>query len=313
MSVSKLPLSLSLGLSLLACTPGGDKVSLPEKPIASVPPKSETPVVQASPASGEAQAAPAAPAEPAAATAPLNEAKAKSETTAVSSRLSGEVSSQRRSNLAFRVPGFVQEIKLRPGNNCKKGDVLATLDPRDFKLGYDIAKNQKELARVALENSKSEFEREDHLRKENASTAAYFDKVKAGFDKSKLDYELADLNLKKAEQALSDTRLVAPYDCVVAKQMKYVGENVQSGNAVFEIYDTTDVELNFSVPERLAGQIKVGDQLQISIPATSYKGSVEIIRLVPVVDENSRTFKVVAKAPQDQRVVPGLYAEASLR
>jgi len=82
---------------------------------------------------------------------------------------------------------------------------------------------------------------------------------------------------------------------------------------VFEIYDTSDVELNFTVPERLAGQLKVGDKVQVSIPATSYKGSVEIIRLVPVVDEASRTFRIIAKAPQDQRVVPGLYAEASLR
>jgi RND family efflux transporter MFP subunit len=243
----------------------------------------------------------------------LDESKAKTESAAVSSRLSGEVSSQRRSNLAFRVPGFVQEIKLRPGNSCKKGDVLAVLDPRDFRLNFDIAKNQRDLARVALDNSKGDFDREEQLRKENASTAAFFDKVKAGYEKAKLDYELADLNVRRAEQALSDTRLVAPYDCVVAKQMKYVGENVQSGNAVFEIYDTTDVELNFSVPERLAGQLKVGDSLQVSIPATAYKGSVEIIRLVPVVEESSRTFRVVAKAPQDQRVVPGLYAEASLR
>ena len=88
---------------------------------------------------------------------------------------------------------------------------------------------------------------------------------------------------------------------------------MQSGSVVYEIYDTTDVELSFSVPERLAGQLKVGDKLQVTIPATAFKGWVDIIRLVPVVEESSRTFKVVAKAPQDQRVIPGLYAEASLR
>ncbi len=321
-----LPLCLSLGMSLLACTPGGSKVALPEKPVVEAPAQAaQTAEAEPTPAkdtsvsalgSDQAQAAPAVqtPAPAAAVATPaLNESQAKVETTAVSTRLSGEVSSQRRSNLAFRVQGFVQEIKLRPGNSCHKGDVLAVLDPRDFKLNSDVARSQRDLAKVALDNAKSDFEREDSLRKENASTAAFFDKVKAGYDKAKIDYELADLNVRRAEQALSDTRLVAPYDCVVAKQMKYVGENVQSGNAVFEIYDTTDVELSFSVPERLAGQLKVGDKIQVTIPATSYKGSVEIVRLVSVVDEASRTFKVIAKAPQDQRVVPGLYAEASLR
>jgi hypothetical protein len=71
--------------------------------------------------------------------------------------------------------------------------------------------------------------------------------------------------------------------------------------------------LNFQVPERLAGKIKVGDKLKVSIPATGFAGDLEIVRLVPVVEQASRTFRVIAKAPeQDQRVVPGLYAEAQL-
>jgi multidrug resistance efflux pump len=124
---------------------------------------------------------------------------------------------------------------------------------------------------------------------------------------------MADLKLTQAEQAMQDTKLVAPYDCVVTKQLKNVGERVNPGDAVFELYSTSDVELNFQVPERMAGKIKVGDKLKVSIPATGFAGELEIIRLVPVVEQASRTFRVIAKAPQqDERVVPGLYAEAQL-
>lgn len=309
-------LVLGLGLSALtlsSCTKNKEeKVGLPEKPVISEADRATAEVpapAAAAAAPAEAAPAPTTPGgEPAAPAAPPKAAEEN-----VQTRLTGEVSSQRKTNLAFRVTGFVAEIRAKPGDPCKKGDVLATLDARDYKLSADMARSQKEMAQVALANAKSEFGREEELRRQNVSTEAMYDKLKAAYDKARLDLQLADLNLTKAEQALSDTKLTAPYDCVVSKQLKYTGENVQSGNPVFEIYDTTDIELNFSVPERMAGKLKVGDNLQISIPATGFKGDVSIIRLVPVVDEASRTFRVITRAPVDQRIVPGLYAEALLR
>jgi len=233
MTLKKLPVCLGLGLTLIACTPsGGEKASLPEQPIvnAAAPAKAET-TAKSQSLENTAQAAPAAAAQestPGEMKAPvLDEAQAKKDNAPVSSRFSGEVSSQRKAGLAFRVQGFVQEIRLRPGNSCKKGDVLASLDPRDFKLNADVARSQRDLARVALDTSKNEYDRELELKKDNASTAALFDKIKAAYDKARIDFELTELNLKRAEQALADTKLLAPYDCVVTKQMKNIGENVQ--------------------------------------------------------------------------------------
>ncbi len=304
------------GLLLLGCTKSKvDLPATPPKPAAATP----APAADAAPA-GDAQAAPApAPATSAAVQggATASGAAAPSTSTTpdgnVNTRLSGEVASQTKSQLSFRVGGFIQDLKFKTGMACKKGDVLAVLDTRDYRLSLDMARSQKEMARVALNNAQSEFQREEELKKANVSTESMYDKLKTGFDKARLDLQMADLKLTQAEQAMQDTKLVAPYDCVVTKQLKNVGERVNSGDAVFELYNTTDVELNFQVPERLAGKIKVGDKLKVSIPATGFAGDLEVVRLVPVVEQASRTFRVIAKAPdQDQRVVPGLYAEAQL-
>ena len=304
MIVRTLVLSL---LVLSACTKKEEKASLPDKPVVTAASaQAEAPATAApSEMTGEPAAAPTA-AAPAAAT------PAPGQAMTVETRLSGEVSSQRKASLAFRVTGFIQEIKSKPGDPCKKGQVLATLDDRDYRLAQDVARSKRDVARVALVNAKSEFDREEELRRQNVSTEAMYDKLKAAFDKARLDLQLAELELKKSEQAMADTKLLAPYDCVIAKQMKFVGENLQSGNAVFEVYDTTDAELSFAVPERLAGKIKVGDTLKVTIASTGFTGSVPIIRLVPVVEGSSRTFRVIAQAPSDPRIVPGLYAEAIL-
>jgi RND family efflux transporter MFP subunit len=305
------------GLLLLGCTKNKvDLPATPPKPAAATP----APAAESTPV-GDAQAAvpPAPAANPAAVaegTAPGTPAPAGTASAdgSVNTRLSGEVASQTKSQLSFRVSGFIQDLKAKTGMPCKKGDVLAVLDTRDYKLSLDMARSQKELARVALTNAQSEFQREEELKKANVSTESMFDKLKAGYDKARLDLQMADLKLTQAEQAMQDTKLTAPYDCIVTKQLRNVGERVNPGDAVFELYATTDVELNFQVPERMAGKIKVGDKLKVSIPATGFSGDLEVIRLVPVVEQASRTFRVIAKAPeQDQRVVPGLYAEAQLQ
>lgn len=305
------------GLLLLGCTK--NKVDLPAQPPKPAAATSAPAAAESVPA-GEAHAStaplPAATAAlPAGTTAPGAAAPAASATPdgSVNTRLSGEVASQTKSQLSFRVGGFIQDLKFKTGMACKKGDVLGVLDTRDYKLSLDMARSQKEMARVALNNAQSEFQREEELKKANVSTESMFDKLKTGYDKARLDLQMADLKLTQAEQAMQDTKLVAPYDCVVTKQLRNVGERVNPGDAVFELYNTSDIELNFQVPERLAGKIKVGDKLKVSIPATGFAGDLEIVRLVPVVEQASRTFRVIAKAPeQDQRVVPGLYAEAQL-
>ena len=231
----------------------------------------------------------------------------------VKARISGEVASQTKSQISFRVAGFIHELKLKAGDACSKGDVLAVLDSRDLKLSLDIARSQRDLAKVARLNAEQEFQRELQLKKENVSTESMFDRQKAGFDKSKLDLQLAELRVVQAEQGLQDAKLVAPYDCIVTKQLRNLGESVKVGDLVYELYNTTDIELNFSVPENLAGHIKVGDKLKVTISSTGYSGNLEVIRVVPLVEQASRTFRVIAKAPEkDARLVPGLFAEAQL-
>ncbi len=309
------------GLLLLACTkskvdlPAAQPVTQPAAPSSAAPAEQaatpSTPALGVQPAGALAEPTPAAVAQTeASAAAAAQTAKADE---IANTRISGEVASQTKSQLSFRVGGFIQELKVKTGASCKKGEVLAVLDSRDYRLSLDMARSQKEMAKVALGNAQSEFQREVELKKENVSTESMFDKIKAGFDRAKLDLQMAELKQTQAEQALQDNRLVAPYDCVVTKQLRNIGESVKPGDAVYELYDTSDVELNFAVPERLAGKIKVGDKLKVSIPATGFSGQLEVIRLVPVVEQASRTFRVIAKAPeQDQRVVPGLYAEAQL-
>lgn len=233
-------------------------------------------------------------------------------------RLTGEVTSQRKSALAFRVGGFIQTIHVKPGAALKKGEALATLDDRDFVIRAELARAKVQLARVAADDAEKEFRREQELKRENASTGASFDKVKAAFDQAKLQQRLAELDLQSAELALKDTKLVAPYDCVVATQLHYDGESIAAGGGpavatVFEVYDTSEPEITLTAPERMLGQIHVGTKLTIAVPSVGFSGKGEVVRMVPVVADKTRTFQVTARlSERSSKIVPGNYAEATV-
>ncbi len=312
MSGQKLSLLFSTVLLLSACTGNkGDKASLP--PAAPV----ATPQVEAPKEPVQEVAKPDELSPEAAAAATAQQAAAASDPAQpaeVEYRFTGQISSVRKSQMAFRATGFINQIIARPGTPAKKGDVLATLDDRDFVLRVELAKARKDLARVSLEAAQKEYQREVQLKKENASTATSFDRIKATYDQANLSLKLADLDYETAALALADTKLTAPYDCVVASQSKFDGENVQSGNSVLEVYDVGEPELTLSVPERLMGQVQIGSKLKVQVPSANYSGEAEIIRLVPVISEKTRTFQVIGKlSAYDPKIVPGSYAEATMK
>jgi RND family efflux transporter MFP subunit len=232
---------------------------------------------------------------------------------AVDYRLTGEVDATRKSQVAFRVPGILSTVAAKPGTVAKKGFVLASLDDRDYVLRLELAKAQRDQARVANETAQRELKREMELKAANASTPTVFERVKAAAEQARLSLKLTELAVEGAQLALKDTKLVAPYDSVVAAQLKYEGENVPSGTAVYEVFDTFEPEITLTVPERLLGQVTVGSKLTITIPSAGYSGPGDVIRQVPVINEKTRTFRVTVKlAKYDSKIIPGLYAEGIL-
>lgn len=228
-------------------------------------------------------------------------------------RISGQITSARRSELSFRVTGYVKAITKKAGARVKTGEILAELDDADYQLALKLAESKKHQAAIEARAAKNEYERELQLKKENASTGTMFDKIQAAFEASRLGVAMADLNLQQARRNLAFTKLLAPYDGVVAEQEKDEGEYVSQGTKVFTVYEVDHPEVDLNVPERLVGKLNVGNELTISVPSVQYKGRAKVIRWVPVVSDRTRTFRVTAQLLGDsKRVVPGLFAEALL-
>lgn len=228
-------------------------------------------------------------------------------------RISGQVVSGSKSSLAFMTPGFIKTIVAKPGDIVKKGDLLASLDPVDYELQVSLARVNKAQAQIAEQVAKNEFEREKTLKLEGASSGSQFEQVELKYKQAQTALQLADINWKIAMRSLENSKLRAPYNCVVAMKHKDIAERVTSETPVFDIYDVNKIEVQLNAPEILIGKLEIGSKLSIKVPSINLEKEAIVTKKEPFVSKDGRTFGVtVTLKGVDPRVVPGLFAEALL-
>jgi RND family efflux transporter MFP subunit len=224
-------------------------------------------------------------------------------------RLLGQVSSQEKIFLSFKVSGIIRKLYVKPGAKVKQGQVVADLDDAQIKLRLDAAKLQLDKAMNQRAQAQRDFDVEKELRDKDISSQVQFQNAELTYKNAVVAQEMADVEMKTARQNLVDSKLIAPSDGTISVQLKYAGD--KDDGPVFEMFASVEPEIFLNAPESLLSKLKEGTKLDVSFPAINIKRSATIVRVVPAVRENDRTFLVVAKLlERDPAIVPGIFAEA---
>jgi multidrug efflux system membrane fusion protein len=224
-------------------------------------------------------------------------------------RLLGQVSSQEKIFLSFKVTGIIRNLFVKPGMKVKKGQVVADLDDVQFKLRADNAKLQFDKATNQKAQADRDFTIEKELHAKDISSLTQFQNAELTYKNAVIGHDMAEVDLKTANQTLTDSRLTAPVDGTISQQFKFSGD--KTDGTAFEMFASVEPEIYLNAPESLLSKISIGSQLDVSFPSIDLRRKAQIVRIVPAVRENDRTFLVVAKLTErDPLIVPGIFAEA---
>lgn len=215
--------------------------------------------------------------------------------------LSGEVEAQHTVSAGFRVGGLVARVGPEEGQRVRAGDVMAQLDPEDYRL-------QLELAEAAVARMTDQYERARQVHAEGSMAPAEFSRIESGLREARAHQGLA-------RRGLQNTQLVAPLGGVVARRGIQPGEHVAPGVPVFTIVAMDPVQVRVGVPEAEIGRVRVGQTATIVIPSLRGFTAEGTVRLVGVAaDPVSRTYSVrVALANTEGLLRPGMIAEVRIR
>ncbi|CDT23939.1 Putative efflux protein [Vibrio coralliirubri] len=170
----------------------------------------------------------------------------------------GRLESVDEANVAFRVPGTITDVYVAPGDMVRKGDKLATLDQHDYQVALLELQARLSEAESAHRLASSELRRVKQAIADNAIATVNLDRAKSGYERSKAAIEVVQQNIKKAEDAIRYTTLVAPFDGVVGQQNSEQFEQVLPGVPVFKIHKPSKLQAEIDVPESLIERFNYG-------------------------------------------------------
>ncbi len=219
------------------------------------------------------------------------------------------------SNVSFLVSGRVISVGPREGDYVKKGSILASIDPTDYRLALAAAKAQADQARVCYERAEDEHGRMKMLYDSKSLAPNDYKKFKAAYDSAAHQYEQAVASEKLSRKRLTDTTLCSPVNGFISKRSVEPGQMTAPGAPVFEIVQLDTVEVNVGVPETDIHLVRVGQKAAVTLPALpgeSFAGSVRVINVSA--DPGTRTFMTRIALPNPRHTLRiGMVAEAMIR
>ena len=228
--------------------------------------------------------------------------------------LTGTLKPKAQVQVVSEVAARLVQLVKDEGQYVAKGEVIAVLDSTDFRLSHERAQAAVAVAEANREHALTERERANTLLKTGGITEQ--DHLAA---QVKLQVAEASLRQTKAEAALAGqnlarTRIRAPFSGRVTKRLVDQGTMLAAGTAVVELVDNSVLEFRASVPSADFAKVRENASLVItvdSMPGFQTQGRVE--RILPKVDERSRSFEVVARVTEKTNLVSGMFARARLK
>jgi RND family efflux transporter MFP subunit len=230
-------------------------------------------------------------------------------------RFPGTIDASQRAELSFRVNGVLQEILVNEGDRVKKAQVLAKLDPTDYKIR--VSDRQ-----ATFDKTSKNFDRAKELIQDGTISQSDYDQVEANFRTSQAA-------LKLAKQDLAYTRLKAPFAGSIGRRDVDNFEEVQPKQAIFQLQSVDQLDVGIDLSENLvrsvrraeqAGSVSDSEAASVVEAYASFEGKeadkfpLKIKEVSTKADPQTQTFRVTFTMPQpkDFAVLPGMTANVFL-
>ncbi len=229
-------------------------------------------------------------------------------------KFSGVVEAVDSSVLAFEVSGNVKEVRVKVGDRVEKGQVIAVMNDRTFRLDLQAAEAAVERAKVQLANKKNDLDRFQRIYKldPGAVSQSSLDKSKAAYDSARKNVKYARSQVQLAKRDLEKTELIAPFNGIIGEKYVDPFQEVKRGERLFVLFSEMAMEVAVQIPETSIKDIHLKMPAKISFPTLpdrTYKGVVSEISSVAGT-ANAFPVKVVV-LDAEKKIRPGMTAEVS--
>ena len=222
----------------------------------------------------------------------------------------GEVRAQLESRLSFRVGGKLIKRQAELGQHVVAGQILAQLDPQDYRLAADAARAQVAAATTNRNLAAADYRRYQELKEQNFISGAELERRDSTLKSAQAQLQQAQSQLAVQGNQADYAVLTAAVSGVVTAIDAEPGQVVAAGAPVLRIAADGVRDVVFAVPEDKVAAIKVGAPVTLRVWAQSADLSGKVREVAASSDPVTRTYLV--KVAVDAKEPPPLGATVTV-
>ncbi len=234
-------------------------------------------------------------------------------------KLNGTIDVEPESMASVSAPlgGYLKTAGRLPGEEIKKGQVLATIENPEF-----IQIQQGYLESISrLQFLEQEFNRQKKLREEDINSAKTFQQVSS-------DYKITQGRVKAYQQQLAlagisrssvqngnitrTANLYAPISGFIKESNVNIGDYVSPQDVLFEIVDLNDIHLALNAFERDLEKLEIGQTVKFSLSDDNTFNRTAEVFLIGKATGSDRMTPVHCHINKENEkgLLPGMYVKA---
>lgn len=165
----------------------------------------------------------------------------------------GQAEAASTSAVSFPTAGTILKVTVNEGQEVRKGQLLAEIDPSTMRKALKSAE-------AVLAQARDAYDRMKFLHDTNSLPEIQWVEAQSKLAQAQAAYDIANKNL-------NDCRLYSPVNGTIGQKMVQAGETVMPGQPIVTIVDINTVKVNVSVPEKEIGDIKSDTPSTITVDA----------------------------------------------
>ena len=225
----------------------------------------------------------------------------------------GPIVVENQVDVAAERDGVVARIVADVGVRVRKGDLLAQFDDRQLVADHDAAVAKALSVEQDARNWDTEIKlvqndlaRDEELYKYKLITQQQVEHTRFKLEGARQQREREVQSTRQAqdmakslELELAKTRIVAPFDGIVARRYVRAGQNVAKNDRLFWVTATEPLNVRFTLPQELVAKVRTGSMVSVTGAGSGTAREAKVTQVSPVVDPASGTIEVQARLEGD--------------
>jgi membrane fusion protein (multidrug efflux system) len=207
----------------------------------------------------------------------------------------GTIRAARGVELGAETSGEVIAISVKSGEDVAAGQLILTLND-----SVEKARLKQQEANLKLAHQL--FKRDASLIKKKSIPQSQYDRSQA-----ELDSAIAQVAQTSAQ--LDNKRIVAPFAGTTGIIKVKVGDYIESGTAIANLQDLSELEIDFSVPDRYFPSLRPGLSIAVHVAAfPDREFNATLSAIDAKVDTSTRNLLLRATLEDSEGLLPGMFA-----